>query len=118
MCGLAGLPLWLVSYAWLPFAMAGCDTGTVWGAVVVGEVGALAAGSLGVGLGTIARKRSRPGTPDHRRATRALLVGAAVLAMVLVPNIVGRLWTAQPLRATGAQPHQSLHLTGALKPVP
>jgi len=48
--GIAGLPLWLLSYAWLPFALMGREVEFVRYAVVGGEVGALAAGALGVGL--------------------------------------------------------------------
>jgi hypothetical protein len=92
-CGVVGLPLWLLSYTWLPFAWAGRDGWFVWSAVVVGEIGALAAGALGVGLGITARMRFRSGTPDHRRATRGLLLGAIVLGLVLVPNIAAGNWS-------------------------
>ena len=94
-CGLAGLPLWLLSYAWLPFALTGREAEFVWYAVVGGEVGAVAAGVLGVGFGITARRGSPAGTREHRQATRGLLIGALVLALVLVPNILGSLWTAR-----------------------
>ena len=90
-CGIAGLPLWLLSYAWLPFALMEREAEFVWYAVIVGEVGALAAGALGVGLGVAARRSSDPGQPERRLASRGLALGAVVLALVIVPNIVGSL---------------------------
>ena len=94
-CGIAGLPLWLLSYAWLPFAVLGREAEVVRYAVVVGEVGALAAGALAVGLGVVARRRSGPGHPAHGLASRALAIGAVVLALVLVPNLAGSFLTAR-----------------------
>lgn len=92
-CGIAGLPLWLLSYAWLPFALMGREAEFVPYAVVVGEVGALAAGALAVGLGVAARRSSGPAHSEHRLASCGLAIGAVVLALVLVPNIVGSLLT-------------------------
>lgn len=94
-CGLAGLPLWLLSYAWLPFALMGHEGEFVWYAVVVGEVGAFVAGILGIGLGIAARRASEPGTRERRRASRALAIGALVLALVVVPNVVGAFLTVR-----------------------
>ena len=94
-CGVAGLPLLLMSYAWVPFAWAGREPGFVLPAVVVGEVGAVAAGALAVGLGVAARWRYGPGHPARGRASRALALGAAVLVLVLVPNLIAHLLAAQ-----------------------
>ena len=96
-CGIAGLPLWLLSYAWLPFALLGREADFAWYAVVAGEIGALAAGTLAVGLGLVARRRSVPGEPERRRATRGLALGAVVLTLVVVPNIVGMLLIGRPV---------------------
>jgi hypothetical protein len=53
----------------------------------------LAADALAVGLGVAARRSSGQGHPEHRLASRGLVMGAVVLALVLVPNLVGRLLT-------------------------
>src|SRR5687767_12604294 len=92
-CGVAGLPLLLLSYAWVPFALMGREEEFVFYAVVGGEVGALVAAVLAVGLGIAARRGCPAGTPEHRRATRGLLIGALVFTLVLAPNILGSLWT-------------------------
>jgi len=93
--GSVGIPLWLLSYSWLPFALAGRDGQFVLHAVVVGEVGAFAAGALGVGLGFTARKRSAPGSREHRLASRSVTVASVVRTLVLIPNVLGRLLHAQ-----------------------
>jgi len=89
-CGMAGLPLWLLSYARVPYALAGRQGQFVRSTVIAGEVGAFAAGALGVGLGITAKRRSEPGSPEHRLASRGLTLGALVLALILIPNILGR----------------------------
>jgi hypothetical protein len=94
-CGIAGLPLLLLSYAWLPLALMGREVEFVRYAVVLGEIGALAAGALAVGLGVAARRRSGPGQSEHRLASRGLAMGGVVLGLVLVPNIVSNLLTAR-----------------------
>ena|SRR5688572_21464739 len=92
--GIAGLPLLLVSYAWIPFALVGREAELVRYAVVVAEIGALAAGSSAIALGIRARRRSAPGHPDYSVATRGLVLGAVVLVLVVVPNVVGAFVTA------------------------
>jgi hypothetical protein len=42
-CGLAGIPLWLRSYACVPFRLAGRETDAEWGLVVASGVGAMVA---------------------------------------------------------------------------
>lgn len=61
--------------------------------MIVGEIGALAAGAFAVELGRLARRSPGPGHPEQRLASRGLALGAVVLALVLVPNLVGGLWT-------------------------
>ena len=94
-CGIVGLPLWMLSYAWLPFSMVGREGPFVRYTVVGGEVGAFAAAALGVGLGVAARRHSRPGSTEHRLASRGLWVGALVMSLILIPNVLGRFLTAR-----------------------
>ncbi len=88
-CGVLGFPLWLLSFSWVPFALAGYSIGPVRYIILAGEVGAILTGLVGVGLGILARRRSHVGTADHQRASRGLVLGAVVLVFVVGFNIVG-----------------------------
>lgn len=88
-CGVLGFPLWLFSFSWVPFALAGYSIGPVRYIILAGEVGAILAGLFGVGLGILARRRLHVGTEDYQRASRGLVIGAMVLVFVVGFNIVG-----------------------------
>lgn len=90
-CGIIGFPLLLLSYSWIPFALTGREMGS-WGyLIVIGEVGALFAGIVSVGLGIVVRRRTQSGTAEYRLASRGLVIGTLLLVFVVVPNILGAL---------------------------
>jgi len=90
-CGVIGLPLCLLSYVWIPFAGTRMGNGVILYVVIVSELGALAAGASAVALGLAARRYCPRGTVDRQMASRGSIIGAIVLLLVLVPNIVGNL---------------------------
>ncbi len=90
-CAIVGVPLWLLSYSWVPFAAAGREMGGLSPLPLVGELGALLAAVPTVALSRFARNRSQPGTAEHRLGSRAFTMGLALLALIVIPNIVGAL---------------------------
>jgi hypothetical protein len=88
-CGVLAFPLWLLSFSWVPFALTGRVMGSAWYIVLVGEVGALLAALLAIGLGSIARRRASAGTAYHRRASQGLTIGVIALVLIVGLNIVG-----------------------------
>ncbi len=88
-CAVLAFPLWLLSFSWVPFAVAGRPVGSVRYVIVAVEAGALLAALLGTGLGIIARRRSRAGTSARRRATRALVIGVVVVVFLVGFNGLG-----------------------------
>lgn len=88
-CGVLALPLWLLSFVWVPFVLAGRDVGSVWYLILASEVSALVMALAAVGLGIVARQSVHPGTPDHRRATRGLVIGAVALTLLVGLNAGG-----------------------------
>ncbi len=82
-------PLWLLSFSWVPFAVAGRPVGSVRYVIVAAEASALLAALLGTGLGVIARRRSRAGTSERRRATGALVIGVVVVVFLVGFNGLG-----------------------------
>lgn len=91
-CGLAGFPLVLLSYSWVPFASAGREMGSWSFLPLVSEVGALLAAIVAIFLGRLARQRAQPGIiAEHRLASRGLALGVGLLALIVVPNLVGGL---------------------------
>ncbi len=88
-CAVLALPLWLLSFSWVPFAMMGRPVGPFRYVIVAAEVGALLAASLGTGLGVIARRRARVGTAGRRRATGALMLGIAAVVFLVGFNVLG-----------------------------
>ncbi len=83
------LPLWLLSFSWIPFVLAGREVGGVRYLILVSEAGALVAALAAVGLGALERKATRPGTMDYRRATRGLVLGTVALALLVGLNAGG-----------------------------
>ncbi len=92
-CGLLALPLWLLSFSWIPFAVAGREIGSVWYIIFVGEAGALLAALLAIGSGFVARRRARPRTAQHRRASRGLVTGVTALVLVVGLNVLGAVFS-------------------------
>lgn len=91
--GFVGLPLWLLSYAWLlsPLTRGGVPASNY--LVIVGEVGALLAGTFALIVGLTLRRRFQDGSSGCRSAARARMLGAVLLFLVVVPNLVGAFWT-------------------------
>jgi len=87
--GGVGLLLWLLSYSWVPFALAGREMGSLFWVPFVSELAAVLAATLGIRFSLGARRQSEPGTPEHRSGSRSLLLAAAVIVLVVGLNIVG-----------------------------
>ena len=87
--GFIGLPLWLLSYAWIPFRLAGRETETVWDFIIAIEIGAMIAGLSSIILGLIAFRYAEGGAADSRKASRAVMLGAATWVCLVVFNLIG-----------------------------
>lgn len=84
-----GIPLWLLSYVWIPFRFAGRETDAVWSFVVASELGAMAAGILSIASGLIAQWYVERGTQNFHRAKRAITLGAIVCLCIVLFNLIG-----------------------------
>lgn len=89
-CGVVGLALWLVSYSWI-FVPAPNAPILVLALPFLGEVGAVLAAIAGIVLGARARRSSWPASSAHRTSARALALNGLVIALVIVPNVLGLL---------------------------
>ncbi len=87
-CAVLAFSLWVLSFSWVPFAMAGRPVGSFRYVIVAAEVGALLVALLSTGLGLVARSRSGAGGAG-RQATRALVMGVAVLVFLVGFNVLG-----------------------------
>jgi len=91
-CAIIGLALWLVSYSWIPLSMIPSlqdrDLGFLAPVFPLSEGGAILVALVGISAGISARQSSQPGTSEHRRATRYLVLNILVPFLVVVPNIV------------------------------
>ncbi len=92
-CGVLVFPLWLLSFSWVPFALTGREVGSVWYIILAGEVCALLAAVLAIGLGVVARRRASAGSAGHRRASRGLVNGAIALVLIVGLNALGLVFT-------------------------
>jgi hypothetical protein len=88
-CGVLAFPLWVLSYAWVPFALIGREPDAIMYVVMTGEAGGLLASLGAVGCGLIGRMRTQSGTRAHRLASQGLAMGTIVLVLLVVLNIVG-----------------------------
>jgi len=88
-CGVLAIPLWLLSFSWVPFVLTGREVGSIWYIILVGEVSAVLAALFAIGFGLIARRRAHTGTAPHARASRGLTIGAIALALIVGLNILG-----------------------------
>jgi hypothetical protein len=52
------------------------------------EAGAILIAMIGIGFAVGARQLSEPGMPEHRLASRRLMINVLVPVLVIVPNIV------------------------------
>ena len=87
--GFIALPLWLLSYAWIPFRFTGRETETVWNFIIASEIGAMIAGLSSIILGLIAFRYAERGKADFRRASRAVMLGVATWVCLVVFNLIG-----------------------------
>jgi hypothetical protein len=91
-CGIIGLALWLVSYSWIPLSiipsLQGRDLSFLAPVFPLSEGGAILVALVGISASIAARQGSQPETPEHRRATRYLVLNILVPFLVVVPNIV------------------------------
>lgn len=87
--GLLAIPLWALSYVWLPFRHLDLEPAWVWPAVIVGEIGAVVASIVALVVGIRARRRAS-GAIARRRAGLGAILGTVVLALVVGLNV---LWT-------------------------
>src|SRR5687768_9471922 len=92
---LAGFPLMLLSYAWL-LVPTSADEPALRYAIVVGEVGALLAAIAAISLSLAVRRHFHDATAERRKATHALLLGTLLLSLVILPNVIGILWSHSP----------------------
>ena len=87
--GLIGIPLWLLSYVWIPFRLTGRESESVWDFTVAVEIGAMAAGLFSIVAGVIARRYAERNSADYRRALRSIMLGAALLFCIVFFNLAG-----------------------------
>lgn len=87
--GLSGIPLWLLSYVWIPFRFARLESETVWAAVVAFELGAMAAGLLSIAAGLTALWLLERGSFSFRRAAKGTVLGIAILVCIVLFNLIG-----------------------------
>jgi hypothetical protein len=92
--GFVGVPLWVLSYAWLPSLLTGHDLRASNYLAVIGEVGALLAGTFALVVGLTLGGRFQTGCSECRSAAHARTLGALLLFLVIVPNIAGFFWTS------------------------
>lgn len=92
-CSVLVLPLWLFSFSWVPFALTGREVGSVWYIILAGEVSALLAAVLAIGLGVVARRHASAGSAVHRRASRGLIIGTTALVLIVGLNALGLVFT-------------------------
>ena len=85
--GIAAIPLWMLSYVWIPFRFAGYETETVWSVVIASEIGAMITG-LAIILGVVSRRYTQRGG-ESRRATLAIKLGVGVWICLVVFNLIG-----------------------------
>ncbi len=83
------IPLWILSFSWVPFVLIGREVGSIWYIILIGEVSAVLAALLAIALGFIARKHTHTGTAHHKRASLGLTIGSIALALILGLNILG-----------------------------
>jgi hypothetical protein len=88
-CGVLGFLLWLLSYAWIPFALVGKEPEAIVYVVVAGELGGFLASLCSICCGILGRKRLQPGISAHRLASQGLAMGAVVLVLLVGLNILG-----------------------------
>jgi hypothetical protein len=88
-CDVLGFLLWLLSYAWIPFALVGKEPEAIVYVVVAGELGGFLASLCSICCGILGRKRLQPGTSAHRLASQGLAMGAVVLVLLVGLNILG-----------------------------
>ncbi len=86
--GLIGLHLWLLSYAWIPFRFVGREAEAVWDFIIVSEIAAMIAGLSSIILGLITFRYAEGGKADSRRASRAIMMGAATWVCLVVFNLI------------------------------
>jgi hypothetical protein len=87
--GVLGFLLWLLSYAWVPFALVGKESNVVVYVVVAGELGGFLASLGSICCGILGRQRLQPGTRAHRLASQGLAMGAVVLVLLVGLNVLG-----------------------------
>lgn len=87
--GIAGMVLWALSYAWLPFRWFGHETEAVWTFVVISEIMAELAGLIALGIGFYVRKQAGPGSIISRRAKWGFTLGITVCICVIAFNAIG-----------------------------
>jgi hypothetical protein len=87
--GIAAIPLWMLSYVWIPFRFAGYETETVWSVVIASEIGAMITGLLAIILGVVSRRYTQRGGGESRRATLAIKLGVGVWICLVVFNLIG-----------------------------
>lgn len=87
--GLIGIVLWMLSYVWILFRFAGRDAEAVWSFVIFVELGAVAAGLVGIAAGLIARRLTEPGGADSKRAALGAKLGAAAWVCIVLFNLIG-----------------------------
>ena len=89
LCGIIGIPLWLLSYVWILFRYAGRETEIVWSVAVACEMGAMLAVLSGTISAVMARRLLGAEGEDFRRATSGLRLSAAVFICLVIFNLTG-----------------------------
>ncbi|GAA4458758.1 hypothetical protein GCM10023189_31510 [Nibrella saemangeumensis] len=90
--GIVGIPLWALSYVWIPFRLMGQETEAVWSFVVISEIMAEVVGIIAIAAGLIAKRSVEPGSVALHQATRGIILGVVVCICVIVFNAIGILF--------------------------
>lgn len=84
--GVAGIPFWLLSYLWVPFAAMGREDAWLESVTMPSELLAVLLGLGGLIAGLLNRSSWPVGTQQRRWVVRGALMGGLVLGLVVGTN--------------------------------
>jgi hypothetical protein len=91
-CGVVSFPLWLGSYAWIPFRLAGRDSERIWTVVVASELSAMVLGLVSIMGGVLTIRTASRSRPECQRARQGIVLGLLVWVCIISFNAIGLFW--------------------------